>query len=123
MAELAEEACEDAFNRCRTTKKLSEAENAGVIAILDAPGLLMRDYRMNRHEPACRHDDESADVEVLRPIEPLDEVLLGTAIAGYSGPSDVEGLDMPWGDFFYRRLLMRYRAEQDAVEEEYERVA
>ena len=115
VSQLAEEACKKADYLCRHTKKLSEAENAGVIAIIDVPGLLTLEYRLSPDKPIWSHEDESDDVEVAGPIDPLDDVLLGTAIARFSSlPGDAIG--WPPGPFWSQRF------ESDE-EEYYERAA
>jgi hypothetical protein len=100
VSQLAEEACKKADYVCSHTKKLSEAENAGVIAIIDVPGLVTLEYRLSPDKP---HEDESDGVEFAGPIEPLDVVLLGTAIARFSSlPGNAIG--WPPGPFWCQRF-------------------
>ncbi len=102
VSQLAAEACRKAIEACYT-KKLSEAGNAGIIAIIDVAGLLALEYRLSPDKPLWSHEDESDDVEVAGPIDPLDDVLLGTAISRFSSLPG-EGIDWPPGDFWSERF-------------------
>jgi len=103
VSQLAAEACRKAIEACSYTKKLSEAGNAGIIAIIDVAGLLALEYRLSPDKPLWSHEDESNDVEVAGPIDPLDDVLLGTAISRFSSLPG-EGIDWPPGDFWSERF-------------------
>lgn len=98
---LKEEACEEALRRCLDSRTWPADNNGGVIAIIDAPGLLALDYSMCPAKPVWlpQQEDEAADVEILSPIEPLREVLLGTAVARFSRLKDPRGLDWLGGNF------------------------